>query len=123
MAKGLELNSFAAMCAQLFGLPQQVVQRAQHVRYDGAIQDKHFWLFLFSSHLLSTHELGRLLDEDMTDKERLEFEEAEEVCRKFLAWDFDTAKDDSRGNIKEILGKVLGRNTESWAVETPDDCG
>ena len=49
----------------------------------------------------------------MTDKERLEFEEAEEVCRKFLAWDFDTAKDDSRGNIKEILGKVLGRDTES----------
>ncbi|KAI0087825.1 muts domain V-domain-containing protein [Irpex rosettiformis] len=95
VAKGLSLNSFAATCAQLFGLPRQVVQRARHV-----------------SRLLSTHELGLLLDEDMTDKERVEFEEAEEVCRKFLAWDLNTAKETNCGSIKQMLRQVLCKVVE-----------
>ncbi|KAI0802089.1 muts domain V-domain-containing protein [Irpex lacteus] len=90
VASGLSLNSFAATCALLFGLPRQVVQRARHV-----------------THLLSIHELGRLLDEDMSEKERSEFEVAEEVCRKFLAWDLNSAREELGGSIKDKLKEVV----------------
>lgn len=33
------------------------------------------------------HELGQLLDEEMSAEERAELQEAEEICRDFLAWD------------------------------------
>lgn len=56
------------------------------------------------SELLSRHELGQLLDEGMTDAERIELEEAETVCRAFLAWDLD--KDAT--NVKHHLTNVLG---------------
>ncbi|KAI0697886.1 DNA mismatch repair protein MutS [Cytidiella melzeri] len=92
VARGPSLNSFAAICAQLFGLPREVVQRARYV-----------------SHLLYTHELGQLLDEEMTEQERSDFGEAEEVCRRFLAWDLDGGREDARGPVKEDLSKVVGR--------------
>ena len=34
------------------------------------------------SHLLSRHELGLLLDEEMTEDERIELQLAEDVCRR-----------------------------------------
>jgi len=95
IGRGLSLNSFAAMCAELFGVPRQIVQRAQYV-----------------SHLLSIHELGQLLDEEMTEDERVELEEAEEVCRKFLAWDLEAGNEDTREEVRETLTKVVGRVME-----------
>ncbi|KAJ7761594.1 DNA mismatch repair protein MutS [Mycena maculata] len=89
VAEGLSLDSHAAKCAEIFGVPARIVQRAQHV-----------------SDLISTHELGQLLDEAMTDKEREDLEDAEAVCRRFLQWNLEG---DGGGNVKARLAEVLGR--------------
>ncbi|EMD39519.1 hypothetical protein CERSUDRAFT_111843 [Gelatoporia subvermispora B] len=91
VAKGLSFNSHAAVCAEIFGIPQRVARRAQ-----------------FVSRLLSSHELGRLLDEEMTNVERKELEEAEEVCKNFLAWDLDDYCVENRArSVKEVLTEVV----------------
>ncbi|KAJ6477358.1 muts domain V-domain-containing protein [Mycena vitilis] len=91
VAEGLSLDSHAAKCAEIFGVPSRIVERAQHV-----------------SHLISAHELGKLLDEEMTDKEREDLADAEAVCRKFLQWNLDGG-----GNVKGRLAEVLGRKDEA----------
>ena len=63
------------------------------------------------SHLLSIHELGVLLDEEMTAEERADLEDAEEVCRKFLAWKLEPSRDTTEGSVKDKLAQVLGRDT------------
>ncbi|KAJ7675742.1 DNA mismatch repair protein MutS [Mycena polygramma] len=93
VAEGLSLDSHAAKCAEIFGVPSRIVERAQHV-----------------SHLISTHELGKLLDEEMTDKEREDLADAEAVCRKFLQWNLEG---DGGGNVKGRLAEVLGRKDEA----------
>ncbi|KAH9841446.1 DNA mismatch repair protein MutS [Rhodofomes roseus] len=100
VAKGLSLDSHAAMCAEIFGIPRRVAQRAQYV-----------------SRLLATHELGQLLDEEMSDVERRDLEDAEEVCRRFLAWNFARDNDDDddpdpRQDVRRTLAEVLGRQVE-----------
>ena len=65
-----------------------------------------------SSHLLSMHELGALLDEEMTAEERVDLEDAEEVCRRFLAWDLEASRGDATVNVKDKLAEVLGRDVE-----------
>lgn len=65
------------------------------------------------SEAISNHEIGTLLDEDMTDSERQDLEEAEVVCRRFLAWNLETEDD----GVKRRLGAVLGRAI----VEEMDD--
>ncbi|KAF8827642.1 hypothetical protein HHX47_DHR4000349 [Lentinula edodes] len=57
------------------------------------------------SQLLSSYEIGRLLDERMSEKEVLELEEAEAICRRFLGWNLTV---DNVG-AKKKLGEVLGR--------------
>jgi len=44
----------------------------------------------------------------MSDAERAELEEAEAVCRRFLAWDLK-AEELVVGQVKKKLGKVLGK--------------
>lgn len=56
------------------------------------------------------HELGTLLDEEMTPEECVDLEDAEEVCRRFLAWDLEAARGSARGEVKDALGQVLGRD-------------
>ncbi|KAJ3865547.1 muts domain V-domain-containing protein [Lentinula novae-zelandiae] len=89
--EGLSMDSHAAKCAELFGIPPRLVQRAQYV-----------------SHLLSSYEIGRLLDERMSEKEVLELEEAEAICRRFLGWNLT----ENNVGVKEKLGEVLGRQHE-----------
>jgi DNA mismatch repair protein MSH5 len=45
----------------------------------------------------------------MTDKERADLEDAEAVCRRFLAWDLDV---DQEENVRERLKTCLGRTTK-----------
>ena len=45
----------------------------------------------------------------MSEKERDELEEAEAVCRRFLAWNLG---DDDGTEVKVKLAKVLGREEE-----------
>ncbi|KAI0947282.1 hypothetical protein AcV7_009742 [Taiwanofungus camphoratus] len=93
VAKGLSLDSHAATCAEIFGIPRRVARRARYV-----------------SKLLSMHELGELLDEEMSEAERKELEEAEEVCRRFLAWNLaETGWKDEGKDVRQMLAEVLGR--------------
>lgn len=62
---------------------------------------------LFSD-LLSRHELNQLLDEEMDEKERDELRAAEEICRRFLAWQLDEEDGKStKDKLADILGKEL----------------
>lgn len=46
----------------------------------------------------------------MSDTERHELEEAEEVCRKFLAWDLSRERDgECKTSLRDELVEVLGR--------------
>src|SRR5260221_2056498 len=68
----------------------------------------------WTSQLLSRHELSQLLDEEMTEKEHQELEEAEIVCRRFLAWDLKADEETlADGEVKRKLAVVLGRETEA----------
>ncbi|KXN88301.1 hypothetical protein AN958_07760, partial [Leucoagaricus sp. SymC.cos] len=89
VAEGLSLDSHAGKCAILCGLPSRIVQRARYV-----------------SELVSQHEINQLLDEGMNEGERKELEAAEEVCRRFLAWQLDE-KDGK--TTKDKLAEILGR--------------
>lgn len=53
--------------------------------------------------------MGKLLDEEMTEEERLDLEDAEAVCRRFLTWDLDDEQGLGEG-VKTKLAEVLGRN-------------
>lgn len=64
------------------------------------------------SNLLSTHELGQLLDEEMTENEKSELEAAELVCRNFLTWSLlgdDEERSTESVNCREKLANVLGK--------------
>ncbi|KAI0052711.1 hypothetical protein FA95DRAFT_1664395 [Auriscalpium vulgare] len=98
VANGLALDSHAARCAALFGVPAHIVQRAQYVH-----------------RLLANHEIAQLLDEGMTDTEVQDLEDAEEVCRRFLKWDLEDATqgDDVHERLAEVLGAQDAENEES----------
>ncbi|KAF9013228.1 muts domain V-domain-containing protein [Cyathus striatus] len=95
VAEGLSLDSHAAKCAEIFGIPSEIVARAQYV-----------------SHIISTHALTQLLDEEMTAEERSDLEDAEKVCRRFLEWDLSVPAEEM-GGVKKRLRAVLGRVSES----------
>ncbi|KAL6304396.1 DNA mismatch repair protein MutS [Sparassis latifolia] len=102
VAKGLSLDSHAALCAEIFGVPRRVAQRARHV-----------------SKLLAMHALGQLLDEEMGEEERKDLQDAEDVCRRFLAWELDryargsgNEDQDESDGVKSVLAQVLGREVE-----------
>ena len=113
VGKGLGLNSHAATCAKIFGIPGHIVRRAQYVRYAARPPFTPLRKTVSCSHLLSIHELGVLLDEEMTDEEKADLEDAEEVCRRFLAWDLEASRGDVTGIIKEKFAQVLGREEEN----------
>jgi DNA mismatch repair protein MSH5 len=47
----------------------------------------------------------------MSESERLDLEDAEAVCRRFLSWDLKTDEDDiCEGQVKIKLRGVLGRD-------------
>ena len=104
VAKGLSLDSHAAKCAEICGVPTRMVERAQYV-----------------SRLLVTHELGQLLDEGMDEEERLDLAEAEEVCRRFLKWDLKAEAERGDGRVKVKLGHILGRNSDEMDGESTNN--
>ncbi|KAF8302051.1 hypothetical protein DL93DRAFT_2173265 [Clavulina sp. PMI_390] len=63
-------------------------------------------VFGSNSELFLRQEFGQLLDEGMTAKEQKELDEAEAVCRGFVAWDPNKWKEDGE-DVKEILGNIL----------------
>ncbi|EKM51809.1 uncharacterized protein PHACADRAFT_262157 [Phanerochaete carnosa HHB-10118-sp] len=89
IGRGLSKHSHAAVCAELFGIPRPIARRAQYVSY-----------------LLSKNELGTLLDEEMTEDERLELQLAEEICRRFLACDLEAERE---LGTRQLLAQILGR--------------
>ena len=121
--RGLSLESHAARCAQLFGVPAHVVQRAQYVTYvpDDRLYckdlDDHdsvpsFLVFVaICRELLSLHELPKLLDEAISEEEQLDMDLASAVCERFLEWDLET-QEISSGQVRTKLAQVLGQDVE-----------
>ncbi|OCB88935.1 hypothetical protein A7U60_g3890 [Sanghuangporus baumii] len=107
VAQGLSLESHAARCAQMFGLPPSIVRRAEYV-----------------SNLFSTHNITRLLDEEMKPEEIEDLAQAEEVCRRFLEWNLsEAANDETLDSVEAVKAKlawVLGR-TEDRAKDAETD--
>lgn len=95
VGEGLSLESHAAKCAAMFGIPTRMVERAEYV-----------------SQLISAHELGRLLDEEMTVEERADLEDAEAVCRRFLEWNLSPEENEDV-DVNARLTIVLGRNEKN----------
>ena len=110
VAAGLSLESHAARCAERFGIPFRIVQRAQYVR-------QAMWHTIsaddlsYCSQLILVHELEKLLDEDMTEDEKAELEDAETVCRRFLAWDLEDREGLRECDVKAKLAEVLGKGS------------
>ncbi|KAG1801295.1 DNA mismatch repair protein MutS [Suillus subaureus] len=90
VSPGLSRNSHAAQCATMFGLPSRIAQRAQYV-----------------SKLLGDHELGQLLEEEMTAEEQENIKAAGIATYKFLA--MDLTNDSHEKDIKPRLVEALGR--------------
>jgi hypothetical protein len=70
------------------------------------------------SRLLQAHEIGRLLDEAMPEADVRELQEAEDVCRRFLAVDLLTDEgcaDVLASGAREMLERVLGVDAGSPA--------
>ncbi|KAL5519837.1 hypothetical protein ACEPAG_1497 [Sanghuangporus baumii] len=107
VAPGLSLESHAARCAQMFGLPPSIARRAQYV-----------------SNLYSTHNITRLLDEEMKPEEIEDLAQAEEVCRRFMEWNLsEAANDEALDSVEAVKAKlawVLGR-TEDQAKDDETD--
>lgn len=64
------------------------------------------------SELLVQHELGKLLEEKMTDEERLDLQAAEEVARRFLEWDLTSDEAVYQTGVKIQLAEVLRRGPD-----------
>jgi DNA mismatch repair protein MSH5 len=121
--RGLSLESHAARCAQLFGVPAHVVQRAQYVTYvpydklyckdlDDHDPVPSFLAFVaIRRELLSLHELPKLLDEAISEEEQLEMDLASAVCERFLEWDLET-QEASSGQVRARLAPVLGQDVD-----------
>jgi DNA mismatch repair protein MSH5 len=58
------------------------------------------------SHLVSTHETGQLVDEEMDEVETRDLQQSELVCRSFLRWDLEGG-DENEMSVKDILTRVL----------------
>ncbi|KZO96953.1 hypothetical protein CALVIDRAFT_514241 [Calocera viscosa TUFC12733] len=91
VAPGLALTSHAARCALLHGIPRRLVERAEHV-----------------TRLVAQDDIGQILNEALSEKERLELEAAEDVMKRFLTWDlgkWNTEGDlpDLRSELQDIL--------------------
>ena len=69
----------------------------------------HYFDKKIRSYLLSKHELGTLLDEEMTEDEKTELQQAEEVCRRFLACDLEAGQGI---DAKRLLSTILGRSED-----------
>jgi DNA mismatch repair protein MSH5 len=62
-----------------------------------------------TSNQYAAHELGRLLDEEMSEEEKKDLQDTEAICRRFLAWNFQDSQDGVDMNVR--LAEVLGRIT------------
>ncbi|KAF8332768.1 uncharacterized protein EI90DRAFT_2918244 [Cantharellus anzutake] len=90
VAEGLSMtSSHATKCALLYGIPRRTVARAEYV-----------------SDIVSHHHIDALLDEEMTETEKIDLEHAEEVCRAFLEWDLENG-DEDQIHVKEELKQIL----------------
>ncbi|KAI6129695.1 muts domain V-domain-containing protein [Pisolithus croceorrhizus] len=95
VAPGLSYGSHAAQCAAMYGLPHRIVARARYV-----------------SELLVTYELGKLLEEQMSEEELLDLQNAEKVARRFLEWDLTSEEAAHQTGVKARLAQILGQETD-----------
>lgn len=80
-----------------------------------------FWLVVCRQ-LLSSHEIGQLLDEELTEAEKRDLTEAEQICRKFMAWNLDDpGEENSTAGVKKKLAEVLGNSEQDASMDWDSD--
>lgn len=94
MAPGLCLKSYAFHCAESFGIPAKIVDRALEV-----------------STAISLYNIHEIMDPEMTEDDEKELLEAEQIVRRLLQMDFD-ASDASEGQVSSMkkLADILGED-------------
>jgi len=74
-------------------------------------------MLTLSSKLLATHDLHKLLEEQMSEAELRELQVAEEVARKFLEWDLTSEVAAHQTGVRAQLGSVLGEDVDHDKVQ------
>ncbi|KZT60301.1 hypothetical protein CALCODRAFT_492631 [Calocera cornea HHB12733] len=92
VAPGLALTSHAARCALLQGIPRRVVERAEHV-----------------TRLVAQDDIDQILNEALSEHERVDLESAQDVMKRFVAWDLGKWNtEDDLPDLKTELRGILG---------------
>ena len=98
MAPGLCLKSYAFHCAESFGIPVNIVERALEV-----------------SAAISSYNVHEIMDPEMTPEDEKELLEAEQIVRRLLEVDFDAP--DERGNPVSAMKKLADVLGEDYIEE------
>ncbi|EIW73074.1 hypothetical protein TREMEDRAFT_26100, partial [Tremella mesenterica DSM 1558] len=97
-------TSNAAECALIHGIPQSVVDRAR-----------------FVTECLSRFELSKLYEEVVTDEQRDELKDAEDLMRRFLSWKIKDDAIDVMEQLKDVLEDRLVYRRGDTPVEEEEE--
>ncbi|RXK37395.1 hypothetical protein M231_05382 [Tremella mesenterica] len=97
-------TSNAAECALIHGIPQSVVDRAR-----------------FVTECLSRFELSKLYEEVVTDEQRDELKDAENLMRRFLSWKIKDDAIDVMEQLKDVLEDRLVYQRGDTPVEEEEE--
>lgn len=75
-------------------------------------------MLTMSSKLLATHDLHKLLEEQMSEAELRDLQVAEEVARRFLGWDLTSEVAAHQTSVRAQLGRVLGQDVDHDKVQS-----
>ena len=89
LAPGVARTSHACECAEHFGVPSSVVNRAQYI-----------------SNSLTTFNIAAILDQAMTQEDVDELEAAEKIARRFIEWDLA----EGVNNVMEKLNTIMAED-------------
>lgn len=118
------LTSNAAECALLHGVPADVVDRARYVMYvqvSTQLQARCWNADMSYSDCVSTFELSKIFDSNVTDEQTEELKIAEAKVRAFLSWDLTHETVDVSIQIREMLeSAVLSLNHQRENTFEPE---
>lgn len=100
LAPGLCLKSYAFHCAESFGIPQKIVERALEV-----------------STAIATYNIHDIMDPQMTKDDEKELLESEKIVRRLLQTEWDAQEGGGQISSMKKLADILG---EDYIEETEE---
>lgn len=76
-----------------------------------------------SSELISTFQISKILDAELTEEDEAELQEAEDLARRFLSWTIDEKTTDVMDALRDMLdqGQVEEGSSEAEEREQGED--